>query len=510
MNFKLLNNQNGSMLITVIAVTGIFLAITLGQVGLVTLRYKLNVRKVAKAQALHVAEAGVNYYRWVLYHDHQEYNDHAECLPGSECGPFEYSYTDDSGEISGHYQLFITPPPANGSTIVKVRSVGWITDYPAIKRSIEVRCGIPSWSSYSTLADDYMRFGEGTEVWGQIHSNKGIRFDGIAHNIITSSVATTTDPEDGSTQFGVYNVIPSPEDPTPDANVPAQNVPYKPNIFMAGRSFPVNAVSFSVLTNYIDEIQGLATSSGILFDPAPSATADPDSVEYFRGCGQSGSFCDAGFHITLLTSDQFTIRGVTSVSSNCGTSSNSIGTEDSNIMTYDIPENGIIFVKKKIWVDGNINNSRVSIYAFEKPYESGVADININNDIEYTNYDGTDAIGLIAQHDINIGLNSEGSMSGSADEQELRIDAGLIAKNGRIGRFYYSSSCTNYERNIITIYGSMATKVRYGFAYICGSDEHWCSGYHTRNLRYDNNLTFAPPPHFPTTGEYTFISWKEN
>ena len=26
---------------------------------------------------------------------------------------------------------------------------------------------------------------------------------------------------------------------------------------------------------------------------------------------------------------------------------------------------------------------------------------------------------------------------------------------------------------------------------------------------YDNNLMFAPPPHYPTTDEYTFISWKE-
>ncbi|OQA37736.1 MAG: hypothetical protein BWY51_01013 [Parcubacteria group bacterium ADurb.Bin316] len=86
----------------------------------------------------------------------------------------------------------------------------------------------------------------------------------------------------------------------------------------------------------------------------------------------------------------------------------------------------------------------------------------------------------------------------------MRIDAALIARDGRIGRNHYGLTCTNYSRNIITVYGSLATKNRYGFAYTDGT------GYQTRNLIYDNNLTFAPPPHYPTTGEYTFISWKEN
>ena len=121
-------------------------------------------------------------------------------------------------------------------------------------------------------------------------------------------------------------------------------------------------------------------------------------------------------------------------------------------------------------------------------------------DLKYTNYDGTDVLGLIAQKDISIGMYS-------ADT--IRIDAGMIAKTGRIGRNYYTCSNSNgcsttyCVRNTITVYGSLATKNRYGFAYTDGT------GYVFRNLIYDNFLTFAPPPHFPSTGEYTFISWKE-
>ncbi|MCX6796776.1 MAG: hypothetical protein NTW06_04775 [Candidatus Falkowbacteria bacterium] len=460
-----------------LAVTAIFLAIMLGQLGLVTMRYKLNKNKVASSQALHIAEAGVNYYRWVLYHDHDEYISRGCTSPGNICGPFgPYAYKDSAGgTITGYYKLYITPPATNG----------------------------PSWSSYSTLADDYMRFGVGTDVQGPIHSNLGIRFDGVAHHVVSSASATTTEPSGSRTEFGVYNYLPS-MDPVPDGNNPPLNMPDKPNIFIAGRSFPVTTVSFSLLNNYIGEVYKLATSAGIVFDPAPAGTADPASRSEYWGCGTSGSTCDEGFHIALKTDNTFNIRGVTAVVPDCGTSTNSIDAEqaDASARNYNIPANGIIFVKKRIWVDGQINNSRVTILAFNEPIAdpNGTADINLGKkDLSYTNYDGTDAIGLIAQRDVNIGLDSK---------DNLRIDAALIAKNGRIGRYYYTSGCVNYKRNTITVYGSLSTKKRYGFSYICGTT--YCSGYDKRYLIYDNNLTFAPPPHYPTTGEYTFISWKEN
>jgi len=160
-----------------------------------------------------------------------------------------------------------------------------------------------------------------------------------------------------------------------------------------------------------------------------------------------------------------------------------------------IPQNGIIFVKDNLWVDGQINNSRLTILAFKEPLTGNIADIIINNDLKYTNYDGRDAIGLIAQKNINVGFYSE---------NDLQIDASMIAKGGRIGREYYDSSCGSQAyRDRISIRGSIATKERYGFSYTDGT------GYDIRNIVFDGNLQFIPPPHFPTTGEYQFISWEE-
>jgi hypothetical protein len=79
-----------------------------------------------------------------------------------------------------------------------------------------------------------------------------------------------------------------------------------------------------------------------------------------------------------------------------------------------------------------------------------MTNIIINSDLKYTNYDGRDAIGLIAQRNILIGLKSSNI---------LRIDGVLVAQKGRIGRHHYSSECgSEYKREKITIYGSLITR----------------------------------------------------
>jgi hypothetical protein len=470
-----LRKKSGSMLLLTLVATGIFFMLVTGVLGLGLLQLKLNLTKVAKNQAFYIAEAGVNYYRWVLYHDHEEYCNKEECIEGPEYGPYgPYSYTDTSGEnIEGYYELYITPPALDGSTIATIRSVGWVENHPNIKRNIQVECGIPSWSSYSVLANANMRFGEGTEVWGPLHSNSGIRFDGFAHNVISSSLLDYDDPDhSGSNEFGVHTHI-VPTDPLPDGNNPSENVPERLDIFAAGRSFPNPVTSFDLLDNYVGEILDKADESGLVLEKSRKE----------------------GYHIVLNTDNTVDIYKVEEITSPCSEETDGIMSESSYMEGVDIPENGIIFVKDKVWVDGQIDNARVTILAFAKPITGNTADIIINNDLIYTNYDGTDSIGLIAQRNITVGLYSE---------DDLQIDAALIAKEGRIGRNYFASSCgSEYIRDTITINGSLATKERYGFAYTDGT------GYQNKNLNYDSNLTFIPPPHFPTTGEYTFISWRE-
>ncbi len=487
---KIAQKRSGSMLVLVIVANSLFLVMVLGAISVALLQQKLNIRKVARTQALHVAEAGVNYYRWVLYHDHEEYCNKKTCIGAPDYGPYgPYAYTDSAGEnIIGYYELYITPPELYGSTIVNIKSIGWVAAYPQIKRFIEVQCGIPSWSNYSTLCDSFIRFGEGTEVWGPLHSNSGIRFDGVAHNIITSYLLEYNDPDHtGPDEYGVHTHVYTAGTYDPDEVSDGSNPPNPPdytgdskNPFLAGRSFPTSQpISFNLLGNYATTTYVEAQSNGIIL---------PNSG-------------DEGYHIILtpvpgIQNDILTIKIVNSITAQCWSNSAWQDTDkitnETNFISTTTPPNGIIFIEDNIWVDGQIDGDRLTILAFNNP----TTDIIINNDLIYTDYEGLDAIGLIAERNINIGLFSE---------NDLRIDAALIAKEGRIGRNHFNSGCdeTYYDRDTITVYGALATKNRYGFAWTDGS------GYDNRNIIFDSNLIFSPPPHYPTTGEYTFISWKE-
>ncbi|HRY62721.1 MAG TPA: hypothetical protein P5056_03050, partial [Candidatus Paceibacterota bacterium] len=170
---------------------------------------------------------------------------------------------------------------------------------------------------------------------------------------------------------------------------------------------------------------------------------------------------------------------------------------------YPFPANGLIFAEDDVWVNGQINGARLTIASGRFPENHGrETHITVNDNLLYTNYDGTDSIGLVAQGNINVGMISANT---------LRIDAALIAKNDRIGRYYYRPPSDNKERcapyhtrDTITLYGMIGTNKRYGFAYTDGT------GYQTRNIIYDANLLFSPPPNLPLTNDqYQIVSWKE-
>src|SRR3989344_4873087 len=170
---------------------------------------------------------------------------------------------------------------------------------------------------------------------------------------------------------------------------------------------------------------------------------------------------------------------------------------------YSLPANGLMFLEDNIWVRGQIDTARLTIASARFPDSPSTrSSITVNSNLLYTNYDGQDVISLIAQKNINIGLYSDDT---------LRVDSALMAQNGRVGRYYYApkyytwNRCYPYDkRSAITSYGMIGSYQRYGFAYTDGT------GYQTRNLIYDVNLLYGPPPSFPlTTDTYQTISWEE-
>jgi hypothetical protein len=343
--------------------------------------------------------------------------------------------------------------------------------------------GLPSFARYSVAANADIRFGEGTQVYGQLHSNGGIRFDGTAYNLVTSAQSTYDDPDhSGPFEYGVHTHV-APVDAAPPTALSVRN-----DVFTAGRQFPVPAIDFT----------------GITQDLAAMKTAAQTASGYYRG--SSGA---QGYEIVLKTTDRFDlyrVNSVASVSTSCRNNSAStvagwgswtVNTRTLLASNVSFPANGIIFIEDNLWISGQIATARLNIGAGRFPVNAATyASITTNADLLYTNYDGQDVIGLIAQNHINVGLGSD---------TDLRVDAAMIAQNGRVGRYHYAQQCGgNYSRTRITSYGMIGTNQRYGWAYTDGT------GYQTRVIIYDANLLYAPPPNFPiTASQYDIVSWEE-
>lgn len=443
---------------------------------------KVSRNIVNREQAFHIAEAGIDYYRWHLAHAATDYYDGN--ASSTSPGPYIHSFTDKDGNVIGQYELTITPPPS-GSTVVKIKSKGIFFSTDNVSRTIQATLAIPSLAKYAVAANDVMRFGEGTEVFGPIHSNDGIRFDGVAHNLITSAKTTYTDPDSDActaNSWGVHTCF-GANDPVPPT-VP----PNRSDVFMAGRQYPVPTIDFSGMTTDLSQIKAKAQSSGRYFAPSGSQ----------------------GYRLVLKNNDTFDVYRVTALvatPNNCTNVNNQDGWGTWSVRTqvfvgnYTFPANGLIFVEDHVWVEGTINTARITIASARFPDSPATrTSITVNSPLNYTNTDGTDSIALIAQNNFNVGLVSSST---------LDIDAAIVAQNGRAGRYYYGTNCrvnsiNYYTRTELNLYGMIASNKRYGFAYTDST------GYVDRNITYDGTLLYAPPPSFPlTSNQYQIISWDE-
>ncbi|HPN89269.1 MAG TPA: hypothetical protein PLK22_00475, partial [Candidatus Paceibacterota bacterium] len=182
MKKKFKYNQ-GALLINVL-VYGSIGALLIGSlIAWGTANLKLTNQAVIREKALQIAEAGIDYYRWHLAHNKTDFQDGTGAP-----GPYVHDFADRTGEVVGQFTLDITPPSL-GSTLVTINSTGEVDGFPDLTRTIEVKMAVPSFAKYALLANAVMRFGQGTETFGPVHSNEGIRFDGLAHNIVTSAKA---------------------------------------------------------------------------------------------------------------------------------------------------------------------------------------------------------------------------------------------------------------------------------------------------------------------------------
>jgi hypothetical protein len=440
------------------------------------MQFRVTRTSVAREQAFAVAEAGINYYQWHLAKFPNDFQDGTGAAPTAN-PPFPNpcyvkTYVDnDTGINIGQFCLEITAPPT-GSTIVTIKSTGYVYANPKVMRTITTRYGIPSLAKYGFLTNSNAWIGSSETVSGLMHSNGGIRFDGSGNAPITSARSTYT----CTPTFGC-----SPSTSKPgiwgSASQSTQNF----------WDFPVANVDFSSMTANFATIKSDAQTSGIYLPPSNAqgysvVFNSNGTVSIYRVTGlrshQSGTDVDSNTHNEDL---DYSATGRTLLSG----------------YPRSIPTNGLIYIEDRTWVEGTLNG-RALVAAARLPYNASTApSIIIPNNLVYQAKDGSSVLGLMAQQDILISYFAP---------DNLEINASLIAQNGSTERFYFSGN----TKNTITVYGSIGSYGIWTWSWVNGSGQV-TSGYVNTVTTYDSNLLYGPPPSYPLTTEgYQQISWTSN
>jgi len=460
--------QTGGLTPALLIISTAFVMAIYGLVAVLSLQFDFSHRQVASDRAFNIADAGVNYYRWHLTEDSEDFTDGNG--PGAE-GPFVHDYNDPQGENIGKFSLEIEPP-TQSNPIITITSTGWTNQYPNIKRTIKAQYGQVSLTRYAFLHNSNLWFGNSVTVNGPVFSNGGIRQDGINTSTVESSKTTyTCGIESGCT-----------------------NEETKPGVWGNGEldelwSYPKTRIDFeSIKVNFTDML----------------ASAETDGL-YFEPSGNQG------YHLVFESDGDVTVYEVTGVDSIKGYSYEfgcetlyQIIVSETLIGSYPLADTPIIFIEDNVWVDGVVNG-KTTVVAAVFPLGSFNPTIWVTENLTYLAKDGNHKLGLVYENDITFGRDVP---------DDFEINGALLAQNGRTIRHHYGyfgckSKGNDRLKDEFRYYGSMISSQRSYWNFSSGPQSP-ASGFHDTIIDYDSTLYDEPPPYFPSTsGQLEFISWTE-
>ena len=458
--------MKGTITPALLVIASAFIIVIYGLLFILSLQFDFSQRQIAQDKALHIAEAGINYYRWHLSIDPEDFTDGT----GNPGVAYVHDYKDPQGDIIGQFSLEIEPP-SESFPVVTITSTAWVTRYPKVKRSVEAQYGRVILTRYAFLHNSNMWFGNSITVTGPVFSNGGIRQDGKNTSTIESAKETYT--------CGLESGCDDPEE--------------KPGVWGNGEldelwDFPINPIDFDSIKVDFNEMESSAQSDGLYL---------PDSG------GQ-------GYHLLFTSDGNVTVYTVTGISPIKAYSLEN-GCEDlyqvieSETLqgTYSLASTPIFFIEDHVWVDGVVNG-KTTVVAARFPLGTFNANIWIKDDLTYLAKDGNHKLGLVAEKDIIF----------TRDVPEyFDLHGALLAQNGRTIRHHYNyfgckTGGGSSQKNEFNFYGSLISNQRSYWNFSSGPKSP-ASGFVKTTLEYDSTNFDEPPPYFPAYGGYNFLSWKE-
>jgi hypothetical protein len=234
-------------------------------------------------------------------------------------------------------------------------------------------------------------------------------------------------------------------------------------------SNPVAVVSFAQISANLATMKANAQSGGT----------------YLAGSGATG------YSITLKSNGKYDRCKVTNETYS---GSRATGITTSNcFIDQTAPGNGILFADDNVWVSGTGFPGRITIVS--ATIGGTARDMNITNNLTYAAKDGSVAIGLIAQGDVIVSDFAPNA---------IEINGALLSQAGHV----FSTGNAQVKTGTLTFYGAIATFLYWTWGYVNGSGTP-TSGWTTTTTDFDSNLIYAPPPQYPTTGNYSVLNWRE-
>jgi type II secretory pathway pseudopilin PulG len=450
------------------------------------------LRDRAYTQSLAVAEAGLNQYLWMVASGESgEANDFAIAgNTGTDVHKETITLADPDGVAKGTYTVQVIPPEGDEPRIT-VKVTGNADAGEDADRTVSAHIGRPSFSEYVLLVDESVYIGGAPDdpdrQWfGKTHSNTGIRIETPNIND-TITCARSTYNYDGSTKNGIWSQYIASNDPS-----------------RALWSFPVPPVDFGTVSADFVRLNGKATGA--------------DNLPYVTPVAGAAH----GWYIKLLSGKRYQVAQVTG---EYESKSYSSGNNRGGYLTYGTlsaarnypADDGVIYVNDNVWIEGTGLDGRITVASSGQLNPSGknaATSINVVGDLTYSSYDGTVAVGLIAQNNVKIPMyapmgkvGTMGTSLTSPGTIDMRVDAAIIAQQGAeyVSRDS-SSSPWGPCRRLLTFYGSVSSKGTPSRATTSGST--YC-GFAQGANSYDRFLLHTPPPYFPTIGTYQILDWQE-
>lgn len=465
------NLQRGYLIVLLLIFGSIFFVIFTSFMGYVIGQKQVQDSKRNSEQALGIAEAGLNYYKWYLAHNPDDITNGT-----SNPGPYVVPLPDPEGIDIGESSLSISSNNACGDIMsIDIESTGTTYEDPTQDRTIYARYARPTVSEYAYVLNANVWAGEDRTIIGPYHSNGVIRMDGTNNSTVSSGQEDwtcdgslpCTPYSNGTTVSGVYG----------DG----------PNSALWETASP--PISFAGITVDLANMKTKSVSTGRHFD-------------------SSGSY---GYLVEFISGDRFNLSVVNGTKSYYGYTSESGWQTERNIITSTTPVAGspfsipaecaLIFIEDKVWLRGNVT-TKVTLAAANVDDVGVDPSIIIDDDVLYS--DTESGLLAIAEKDVLIGVDVP---------DDMEINGIFIAQNGRFGRNYYDgylpSPYSSYQyRNSLTINGTVVSNGRVGTKWVSGST--WISGFNTRYNAYDRDLVKNPPPLTPNVSDtYQFIDWRE-